>query len=75
MKYAKLRGRIVEMFRTQSAFAEALGINTATLNGKLNGRSQWTADEIAKACALLDIPLSEAHFYFFYKQSCNNATI
>lgn len=74
MSYAKLRGRIVEKFRTQSAFAEAMGMNVATLNGKLNNRSQWTADEIAKACDLLDIPLSEAHLYFFCKRSCNNAT-
>jgi hypothetical protein len=75
MSYAKLRGRIVEKFRTQAAFAEAMGIDTATMNGRLNNRSQWKAGEIAKACELLDIPLSEAHIYFFCKQSCNNATV
>lgn len=74
MSYAKLRGRIVEKFRTQSSFAEAMEMNTATLNGKLNNRSQWTADEITKACELLDILLSEAHLYFFCKKSCDNAT-
>lgn len=74
MNYAKLRGRIVEKFRTQAAFAEAMGVNAATLNGKLNNRTQWTADEITKACDLLGIPLSEAHLYFFCKQSCDNAT-
>lgn len=75
MSYAKLRGLIVEKFRTQSAFAKAMGMNVATLNGKLNNRSQWTADEITKACDLLGIPLSEAHLYFFCKQSCDNATV
>ena len=75
MSYAKLRGIIVEKFRTQYSFAEAMGMNVATLNGKLNNRSQWTADEIAKACDILGIPLSEAHLYFFCTQSCNNATI
>lgn len=74
MSYAKLRGKIVEKFRTQAAFAEALGMNTATLNGRLNNRTQWTADEITKACNLLGIPLSEVHIYFFCKQSCDNAT-
>lgn len=74
MSYAKLRGRIIEKFHTQSAFADAMGIHRATMNGRLNNRSQWTAGEIEKACALLDIPLSEAHFYFFCEQSCNNAT-
>jgi transcriptional regulator with XRE-family HTH domain len=74
MSYAKLRGIIVEKFRTQSAFAEVMGMNVATLNGRLNNRSQWTAGEITKACDLLGIPLSEAHHYFFCKQSCDNAT-
>lgn len=74
MSYTKLRGKIVEKFRTQGAFAEAMGMNKATLNGKLNNRSQWTADEITKACELLDIPLSEAYLYFFCGNGCDNAT-
>ena len=74
MSYAKLRGKIVEVFRTQSAFAKAMGMNTATINSKLNNKSQWTADEITKACELLNIPLSEAHEYFFCIEGCNNAT-
>lgn len=74
MSYAKLRGKIVEAFRTQSAFAKAMGMHTATLNGKLNNKSQWTVDEITKACGLLGIPLSEAHEYFFCIDSCKNAT-
>ena len=74
MSYTKLRGKIVEVFRTQAAFADALGINKATLNGKLNNRSQWTADEIAKSCDLLGIQLCDAHEYFFCSKSCDNAT-
>ena len=74
MSYTKLRGKIVEKYHTQSAFADAMGINKATLNGKLNNRSQWTAEEIVKACGLLDIPLSEAHLYFFCTKGCDNAT-
>lgn len=74
MKYAKLRGKIVEKYRTQFAFAEAMGMNVATLNGKLNGKRQWTADEIAKACALLSIPAEEVHEYFFCEDSCVIAT-
>ena len=74
MSYTKLRGKIVELFRTQSAFADAMGMNKATLNGKLNNRSQWTANEITTACELLNIHLSEAHIYFFCSNSCENAT-
>jgi hypothetical protein len=47
----------------------------ATINGKLNGKSQWTADEIAKTCALLVIPLTEAHEYFFCEEGCKTATV
>lgn len=75
MKYAKLRGKIVEKFRTQFAFAKAIDINVATINGKLNGKSQWTADEITKACALLDIPMTEVHEYFFCDEGCKTATV
>jgi hypothetical protein len=73
--YAKLRGKIVEKYRTQFAFAKAMDINVATINGKLNGKSQWGADEIAKACALLEIPLTEAHEFFFCEEGCKIATV
>lgn len=65
MSYAKLRGRIREKFATQEAFAQAMGMNPASLSGKLNGRTEWSRAEIEKACSLLDIPLAEAHLYFF----------
>ena len=74
MAYSKLKGRIVEKFGTQKSFAEAMVLDVATINGRLNGRSQWRADEIAKACGLLGIQLSDAHHYFFCKSSCEKAT-
>lgn len=74
MKYAKLRGKIYAKFRTQGEFADAIGMDRATLSGKMNGRTQWTLDEVARACDVLGIPLSEAHEYFFYFESCENAT-
>lgn len=63
--YAKLRGKIKEKFGSQDNFAEAMGMDRSTLSLKLNGKSDWTRTEIEKACALLDIPLSEAYAYFF----------
>lgn len=65
MKYSKLRGRIIEKFGSQKDFAMAMGMNVSTLSLKLNGKSEWTREEIEKACHLLDIPLEEVHFYFF----------
>lgn len=73
MSYAKLRGKIREVFGTQEAFALAMGMNAATISGKLNGKSDWTRQEIGLACTLLHIPMDEMHIYFFCKKSCENA--
>ena len=65
MSYGKLRGAIREKYGTQAAFAEAMGMSENTLSCKLNGKTEWTRPEIELACHLLDIPLPEAHAYFF----------
>lgn len=74
MSYAKLRGRIVEKFGSQSAFAEAMGFRKALLSAKLNNKSEWSFPEVVKACELLAIPLSEAHLYFFCTKSYESVT-
>jgi hypothetical protein len=74
MSYSKLKGRIVEKFGTQAAFAAALGWRKALLSAKLNGKSQWSFTEVMKACELLEIPLNEAHLYFFCAKSYENVT-
>ena len=66
MRFSKLRGRIVEKYGTQGAFAAAMGWREALLSAKLNNRSAWTFAEVMKACKLLGIPQHEAHEYFFY---------
>lgn len=63
--YAKLRGRIKEMYNSQDNFAAAMEMDRSTLSLKLNGKSDWTRMEIEKSCTLLNIPLVEAHAYFF----------
>lgn len=63
--YKKLKLKIKEVFDTQEAFAEAMGMSYVALNQRLNNVVQWKSPEIAKACELLHIPLSEAHLYFF----------
>ena len=65
MSYAKLRGRIREKFGKQEYFAEAMGMDPSSLSKKLNNKTEWTRIEIEKACVLLEIPLAEAHLYFF----------
>ena len=65
-KYGRLREQIKIVFGTQKAFAEAMDMNVATLNAKLNGKAVWTLPEMEKACTLLNIPVSEIKDYFFY---------
>lgn len=74
MSYAKLRGRIVEKFGTQSAFAEAMKWREALLSAKLNNKSEWAFPEVMDACKLLDISPSDAHLYFFCTKSYENVT-
>lgn len=63
--YAKLRGKIREVFGSQDAFALDMGMDRSTVSLKLNGKSDWTRNEIEKACYLLHIPIEEVHDYFF----------
>lgn len=65
MSYAKLRGRIIEKFGSQCAFATAMEWREALLSAKLNNKSEWAFLEVMKACQLLEIPLGDAHLYFF----------
>lgn len=65
MDYKMLKLKIKEVYDTQEAFAKAMEMSYTTLNQRLNGYLEWKVSEIAKACDLLHIPLTEAHLYFF----------
>lgn len=65
MDYKDLKLRIIKVYDTQKAFAVAMGMSRTALNQRLNGLVEWKTSEIIKACELLDIPISEAHTYFF----------
>ena len=67
--YSLLRGRIRAWFGTQACFAQAMGVSECALSHKLNGRSEWTAGEIRKACQLLEISGNDIKPYFFYAVS------
>lgn len=64
-KYDKLRGKIKEVFGTQDAFAEKLGIGRASLSQRLNNQLEFSQDEIFKACKLLNVELCDMPTYFF----------
>ncbi len=63
--YNKLRGRITEIFGTQSCFAVAMGWSERTLSLKLNGERAWKQPDICKALELLCLEQGNIPEYFF----------
>lgn len=63
--YSKLRGRIIEKFKTQKEFAKAMKCSQRTLSLKLNGRIYFSQYEIAKILLLLELKEDEIQDYFF----------
>lgn len=66
--YSKLRGKIREVYKTQEAFANAIGCSTATISGKLNCNVDFTQEEIAKAVVALHLGMEDIPTYFFTEQ-------
>ena len=67
--YKMLKLKIKEVFDTQEAFSEAMGMSHTALNQRLNGKVEWKSPEIAKACELLHIDLADSYKYFFCSKS------
>jgi hypothetical protein len=63
--YSKLIGRIIEKFRTQSAFAAAMQLSANTWSKKINGYIDFKAGEIRKAVRLLGLTPGDIPKYFF----------
>lgn len=63
--YNKLKGRIVEVFGSQSAFASKLGISMVSVSRKLNCKTEFSQHDIEEWSRLLNIQLSEYGDYFF----------
>lgn len=63
--YNKLRGRIVEKFKTNAAFAEKLGISEVSMSKKLSCKTGFSQDDIVSWSELLDIKPFEYSLYFF----------
>lgn len=66
--FSRLRGRIREKFGSESAFSESVGFSRTTLSAKLNGKVDWDCSDVVRACDLLDVPISQAHEYFFVEK-------
>ena len=63
--YAKLRGRIIEKFGSQGAFADVLGVHQNTVCRKLSGKIAFTRDDMLVWAKLLGIDQANIGDYFF----------
>lgn len=63
--YQKLKGRIIEKFKSQGEFARVFGCSQNTLSLKLNNKLRFTTDDIITIVELLNIPKYEIGEYFF----------
>lgn len=72
--YRKLRGRIKEMYGTQSEFSKKLGISETSVSNKLNNVVDWRQEEMENVIDILEIPSSDIHAYFFTHKVEKNST-
>ena len=72
--YAKLKGKIKEVFNTQKDFADAIGISTTSLSYKLNNQKDFTRNELDKAVDVLKLNKEEIYEIFFTKQVEKHST-
>lgn len=70
--YSKLRGRIKEVYKTETEFAKELGLSTVSLSGRLNNKLNFEQSEMLKIGELLEIEKEDLHNYFFTRQLKNS---
>ena len=64
---SKLRGRIIEKFGSQNAFAKAAHRSISFISQYLNGKAFLDQRIIDEWAELLEIPADEIDLYFFTK--------
>ena len=65
---SKLRGRIVEKYGTQNAFADAINNSISFISQYLNGKKKLDQPTIDKWADALDISAEEIPVFFFTKK-------
>lgn len=63
--YRKLRGRIVEKYRTQTNFAKAVGISKNAMSRKMSGQVRLSQEDMIQWAELLEIDKEDFGDYFF----------
>jgi len=68
MNSNKLKAKLVECGETQRSLADALDIDVATINKKVNGKALFNANEIKKIIELLKLSGDEVISIFFAEE-------
>ena len=64
-EYSKLIGKIHEKCGSQAVFALGMKRSERTVSLKLNNKKDWKQSEMALACEILGIKITEIPEYFF----------
>lgn len=64
-EHQKLRGRIVELYGSQGAFAKEIGKTEQCITAKLSGKTQFSQADIIEWSNALQINVDEVGVYFF----------
>lgn len=64
-KYNKLRGKIVEVCGSQRNFSDTIHLSEQSITAKLNGRSDFSQEDIIKWSSALNISKEDIGSYFF----------
>lgn len=65
MNYNKLRGKIVEVYGSQKRFSSKILLSEQSITAKLNGRSDFSQEDILRWSNALCIKKEEIGAYFF----------
>ena len=63
--YARLRGRTKEVFGTQDAFADAIGLGRVSVSQRLNNQLEFSQQEMFRSADVLGFSRGEIPEYFF----------
>ncbi len=69
--YNKLRGRIIEIYGSQSKFSKVIGQSEQIITAKLSGKSPFTQGNIILWSQALDIDQNDIGSYFFTQKLSN----
>lgn len=64
-EYNKLRGKIVEKYGSQKAFAKAIGLSENSMAKKMNCKTGISQSDVELWCKLLEIPRTEIPDFFY----------